>query len=499
MKIMPNYQHSYNMVIRAKILSLAVLFSGFSFVQTGCKKLVTVDSPSNGLTSENVYTNDATASAVLISRYAGLGSNSPLRAFSINSISLVSGLSSDELTLYGGTANANTALAQYYLNSLSAGISTSSSSTIWSDFYSNIYAVNLVLERLAVSGSLTPTVKQQLMGEAKFLRAFYYFYLVNLYGDVPLTTTSDYRVDAVLSRSPQVQVYQQIITDLNDAQNLLTGGYVGADAKSSTVERLRPNKWTATALLARAYLYRQQWDSAELAATAVINNTSLYSLCPNLNNVFLKNSTEAIWQIQPVNPGWNTEDARVFILPPTGPTSNSSITGYPVYLSTQLLNSFDSSDQRRVNWLGSVTVNGNTYYYPYKYKSATLNAPVTEYLMVFRLAEQYLIRSEARARQNNIGGATSDLDTIRKRSGLPDISANDQPSLIAAILHERQVELFTEWGNRWLDLKRTGNLDIVMDSVAVDKHTKWNSNWQWYPIPSYEIAQDPHLVQNLDY
>jgi len=487
------------MIIRVKILSLAVLFSGFAVIQTGCKKLVTVDSPSNGLTSENVYTNDATASAVLISRYAGLGSSTPLRAFSINSISLVSGLSADELTLYGGVANTNTTLAQYYLNSLSAGTSTSSSSTIWSDFYSNVYAVNLALERLAVSGSLTPAVKQQLMGEAKFLRAFYYFYLVNLYGDVPLTITSDYRVDAVLSRAPQAQVYQQITADLKDAQNLLTGGYVGSDAKSSTTERLRPNKWAATALLARTYLYRQQWDSAELEATAVINNTSLYGLCPILNNVFLKNSTESIWQIQPVNPGWNTEDARIFILPSTGPTGNSSVTGYPVYLSSRLFDSFEASDQRRVDWVDSVTVNGSTYYYPYKYKSATLNAPVTEYLMVFRLAEQYLIRAEARAWQNNIGGATSDLDTIRKRSGLPDISANDQTSLIAAILHERQVELFTEWGNRWLDLKRTRNLDIVMDSAALDKHTNWNSNWRWYPIPSYEIVQDPHLVQNPGY
>jgi len=487
------------MVIRAKILSLAVLFSGFSLMQTGCKKLVTVDSPSNGLTSENVYTNDATASAVLISRYAGIGSNSPLGAFSINSISLVSGLSADELTLYGGAANANSSLAQYYLNSLSAGISTSSPQTPWSDFYSNVYVVNLILERLAVSGTLTPAIKQQLMGEAKFLRAFYYFYLVNLYRDVPLTTTSDYRVDAVLSRSPAPQVYQQIIADLKNAQNLLTGSYVGADAKSSTTERLRPNKWAATALLARVYLYQQQWDSAELEATAVINNTNLYSLCPNLNNVFLKNSTEAIWQIQPVNPGWNTEDARVFILPPTGPTGNSSVTGYPVYLSSRLLNSFDSLDQRRVDWIGVVTVNGTTYHYPYKYKSATLNAPVTEYLMVLRLAEQYLIRAEARARQNNIGAALSDLNTIRERSELPDITTNDQASLIAAIMHERQVELFTEWGNRWLDLKRIGNLDTVMDSVAVDKHTNWNSNWQWYPIPSYEILHDPNLEQNPGY
>jgi len=496
---MLNNHQSYHKFIQVKSFSLAILFLGFAFVQAGCKKLVAVDSPTNYITSQNVYTNDATASAVLIGIYSGLGANSPLQAFSINSISLVSGLSADELTLYGGAANANAVLAQFYLNNLSAGLSTSSTQTIWSNFYSDLYVVNLALERLAVSGSLTPSVKQQLTGEAKFLRAFFYFYLVNLYGDVPLTTTSDYRVDAVLFRTPQAQVYQQIIADLKDAQDLLTDGYVGADARSSTTERLRPNKWAAAALLARTYLYRQQWDSAELEATKVLGNTSLYTLCPSLNNVYLKNSPEAIWQVQPVNPGWNTEDGRVFILPSTGPTGNSSVTGYPVYLGSRLLNSFETSDLRREDWVSSVTVNGSSYYYPYKYKNASLNAPVTEYLMMLRLGEQYLIRAEARARQNNIGGALSDLDTIRKRSGLPDFSGNDQTSLIAAILHERQVELFTEWGNRWLDLKRTGNVDAVMNSVAPLKGTTWNINWQWYPIPSYEIVQDPNLVQNPSY
>jgi hypothetical protein len=268
---------------------------------------------------------------------------------------------------------------------------------------------------------------------------------------------------------------------------------------SPTTERVRPNKWAATALLARAFLYNQQWDSADAAASRVIKNTALYQL-DTLNGVFLKNSTEAIWQLQPVNTGWNTEDARIFILPPTGPTTNSSVTGYPVILSPQLLSNFEPGDARRLAWVDSVIVNGSTFYYPFKYKNATLNNPITEYLMVLRLGEQYLIRAEARAQENtNIGDAQTDLNTIRQRAGLGATGASDEGSLLAAIQHERQAELFTEWGHRWLDLKRTGEVNVVMSNLTKVSGWTWNTEWQLYPIPLYDITQDPKLVQNNGY
>lgn len=483
--------------IRGVVAGLGLI--AILLAQTGCKKLVTVGSPDTSLTSGNIYTTDATAASVLTGIYALLNANTPLYSQSINSISLLAGLSSDEFTLYGGAANANTGLVQYYMNRLVSGASTTSSQSIWSDCYSKLYTINLALERLVVSNSLTPVVRQQLMGEAKFLRAFFYFYLVNLYGNVPLTISSDYIANSVLSRNPQEQVYQQIIADLKDAQNLLIDGYTGSDALSITTERVRPNKWAATALLARAYLYTGIYDSAAIQASAVIDHTALYRLC-SMDSVFLKNSTEAIWQLQPVNAGWNTEDARIFILPATGPTSNSPVTGFPVCLSPQLLGSFETGDGRRSGWVDSVTVNGVTYYYPYKYKSATLNAPVTEYLMVLRLGEQYLIRAEARVRgNNNVTGAQDDLNAIRARAGLGSTTAGGQDAIISAIEHERQVELFTEWGQRWLDLKRTGTVNAVMGTVAPAKGTDWSTSWQWYPIPLYEITQDPNLAQNTGY
>jgi len=119
------------------------------------------------------------------------------------------------------------------------------------------------------------------------------------------------------------------------------------------------------------------------------------------------------------------------------------------------------------------------------------------------LGEQCLIRAEARAQQGNLNGAISDLDIIRKRAGLPLI-ANTNPGisqsvLLTAILHERQVELFTEWGHRWLDLKRTNNVDGVMNTVTTQKGGTWNSDWQWYPITLSELQTAPNLVQNEGY
>ncbi len=252
-------------------------------------------------------------------------------------------------------------------------------------------------------------------------------------------------------------------------------------------------------MLARAYLYTQKWDSADAEASLVINQSNLYNL-DSLNGVFLANSTEAIWQLQPVAPNLNTWEGSDFILvsPPDG--------NNPVYLSDNLLNSFEAGDARFTNWVGNFTDTSGTYYFPYKYKVKT-NASLIEYMMVLRLAELYLIRSEARAMEGNVlgsNGAIGDLDIIRTRAWLANYSGStDNNSVLSAILHERQVELFTEWGHRWLDLKRTSSVDSVMGRVYPMKINQpgaaWNSNWQLFPIPLGDLLTDPNLVQNPGY
>jgi starch-binding outer membrane protein, SusD/RagB family len=193
----------------------------------------------------------------------------------------------------------------------------------------------------------------------------------------------------------------------------------------------------------------------------------------------------------------DTYDGNFFIL-------LSSPQGGCCALSPQLLNSFEPGDMRRIDWVDSFYTSTASYYYPFKYKvkGGTAITTVTEYEMVLRLAEQYLIRAEANAQQGNTGAALYDLNVIRKRANLQNYSgATDESSLLTAILHERQVELFTEWGHRWLDLIRTGNGNSVMSLVTPQKGGTWNSDGYQllYPIPQSELSVDYNLSQNSGY
>jgi hypothetical protein len=478
---------------------LNIIFAFLTLLEVSCKKLVEVDAPNNVITANNVYTSDVTAIAVLNGLYTELSRSNYNNSAAIPNISLWVGLSSDELTLWSNTSSASQ--IAYFKNDLTE---ITGGGDFWLNIYPYIYTCNAAIEGLENSAVLTLAVKKQLLGEAKFLRAFFYFYLVNLYGDVPLALTTDYSVNAILYRSAAAQVYQQIIADLLEAQELLRDGYVKSDAKTlytASAERVRPCKAVATAFLARTYLYTGDWNKAEAMATAVINNNVIYDTVP-LNQVFLKNSKEAIWQLQPVTSDaiTNTAEAVFFILsnPPEG-LSNQ----HPVYLSDTLLNSFETGDRRKANggWINEYTDGSESYYYPFKFKDITQGTGVnpSEYTMLLRLGEQYLIRAEARAQQNNISGAKSDLNVIRRRAGLGNTSANDKQSLLTTILDERQVELFTELGLRWFDLKRSGNVNALMNSVSEAKGGVWSSHKQLYPISQSELLKNPNMTQTPGY
>jgi hypothetical protein len=477
---------------KMKCLVIKVLGLVLITQMTNCKKLVTVSSPDTSITQDNVYTSDATAISVLTGVYTNMSQNG--LSSGLCAMSFYPELSADELALIDYTNPIYTAYYTNSLNNRNTGISD-----FWNNIYPIIFTLNSAITGLADAKGMTPAVEQQLMGEAKFMRAFCYFYIVNLYGDVPLVTGTNYTINALLPRAPATEVWAQIITDLQDAQKLLSPNYLDATLLNTTNQKVRPTQWAATALLARAYLYTGNWIGADSAASAVINNSTLFAL-NSLDSVFLANSNEAIWQLQPVILGQNTPDAWLFIIPSTGPT----IGNYPVFLNTSLLNAFEPGDQRRVVWVDSVQANGTTYYYPFKYQNAMLNAAVTEYEMVLRLAEQYLIRAEAEANGagSGLSSAIQDLNTIRARAGLDSTAATNQQQVLAAIFHERQVELFTEWGHRWLDLKRMDSVNSVMSSVTPMKSngtTSWQNYQQLYPITLYELQHDPNLQQNSGY
>ncbi len=462
------------------ILTISVLVSA-----TACKKFVAIDAPRNEVITEIVFQSDAAAIATVLGLYSRMNVTS--LSLTNGGLSVYTGLSSDEIYNIG----ASTTYDPYLTNGL-LSTTVTIRNRFWEAAYERIFHANSIIEGLSTSSNVSEKVKKQLLGETLLVRATHYFYLVNLFGDVPLVLSSDYRVTATLPRSAASNIYDQIITDLIEAQELMATEYLSTN-NSITNVRIRPNKYAAIALLSRIYLYQKKWEKAEATASLLIGNEDQYALTTNLANVFLPtNNKEVIWQVIPVAANANTAEGNLFI--PASGTTRPNFAFTP-----SLLNAFEAEDRRKSNWTSVATVSGIPYTYPFKYKVRTGGSPYTEYNIILRLAEQYLIRAEARAQQNNLTGpesAETDINTIRSRAGLPYISATTLEDVLLAIERERQVELFCEWGHRWLDLKRTGRVDEILSVV---KGTDWQTTDQLYPIPFNDITNNPFLSQNPGY
>lgn len=440
-----------------------------------CEDFLNIDAPVTELISEDVFEDDLTATAAMAGLYASMSTGSG----GLNSITFLGGLLADESILFSTDQNTQ----QFYTNNIIP--SNGKVSTFWgSSGYTYIYQANSVIEGLDGSSQVTPSLKTQLTGEALFIRAFLHFYLLNLFGDIPYITTTNYISNTSAVRLPKTEVFQNIISDLLDAQGRLPDDYSFSDS-----ERIRPIKWAATSLLARVYLYSGAWELAEAQSTSVIDNIAMFNLT-SLDEVYLKNSNESIWQLKPDGSNENTQEGTIFIL-----------TGTPRYsaLTDEFINSFEPGDLRKQHWIDSIIVGENTWSYPFKYKIRTGSDPFNEYSMVLRLAEQYLIRAEARCMQHKLTSAIDDIDVIRQRSGLPLINTTNpsisKEDLELLIERERRAELFSEWGHRWLDLKRTGRADVVLSAVK----SGWQSTDALFPIPASDILVNRNMTQNPGY
>jgi hypothetical protein len=487
----------------------------FVWVLFSCKKILSIPPPASELTAEQIFSTDQNANQAMAGAYSelinGTGNGSLAQTlFAAGLSSFISGFSSDELVVNLPNSSITAQLYNYNTNHLFAEGLTSQnnvySDAIWISAFAAIYDANAVINGISTSQStlLHDSVRNELTGEAKGLRAFCYFYLANFFGDVPLLTTNAPVLQQTESRTPVSQVYTQIVSDLTAAQAALPG-----DFSAGGGQRIRINKWAAAALLARVYLYNKNYSQAAAQASLAIDSSSLFSLETNLGNVFLANSNEAIWQLQQdVNnnsTGNAVPEASLFLPNPL----NSGF--LDVGLSPQLLHAFEPGDLRRQQWVDSAASNlsffggssADTFYFPFKYKTGAYNMVVggtaVEYYMVLRLAEQYLIRAEAEANLGNTAAAIADLDKLRERAGLPDLSGSlSQAAVLAAVAHERQTELFCEWGHRWFDLKRTGEADSVLSQIALKQ--PWAGDYQLlYPLPYTDLLYDHNLIQNPGY
>lgn len=438
----------------------------------GCGKLVTVPPPVTQVTAAGAFSNDATAEATVAGLYSQIMSGGMFFLNGANT--LYGGLSADEL--YGTTPDAAT--DAFTNNSLLAD-NPIVTTPLWERAYSYLYVENACLEGIGGAGGVSETTKEKLSGEALFMRGLMLFYLTNLFGDIPLPLTTDYKDNAGLPRSDSATVYARIIADLRDAEDRFRRSGMNDGPN-------RPGAAACEALLARVYLYQKNWVQAANETDTVIGSGA-YGI-ESLDAVFSAGNREAIFSLVPVIPSLNTAEGLYFI-----PYDETSL---PLYgITDALLAAFEEGDGRKSAWVGSQTVNGITYAYPYKYKARGSDA-VTENYVVLRLAEQYLIRAEARAHIGDLDGATEDINTIRVRAGLLPLDRGLVADvLLSRIAGENRIEFFGEWGHRWLDLKRTGTADEVLSRLKPG----WKATDVLYPIPYSQLLLNPALVQNKGY
>lgn len=441
---------------------------------TSCTDFVEVDLPKNQLSAALIFEDASMAESAIRGVYYQMRSSGLISGDGLN-VSM--GLYTDELDYYQiGQGEAPEHYQNHTIQSNDPVIAV-----FWNSAYTQIYTVNAIIAGVANSVSLTLGDKNQFKGEALFVRSYLHLLLVELFGDIPYITGTDYTVNKTVARMPRASVYEHIITDLRLAVELLSD-------EDLSGEHVRPYAAVAEAVLSRAYLYTGQWSLAEAMADKVI--AKFGALEPDLNKVFLKDASGTIWQFKPNGDGDNTKEGTQFIFS-IGPPLN-------IALSDLLFDAFESGDLRQSSWMKEVhnVTNTESWYHAFKYKEQNKTDSSLEYSVQLRLAEQYLIRAESRVHLNDISGAQADINAVRNRAGLNNTTAVTQNELLPAILQERRVELFTEQGHRWFDLKRMGKAAEVLGAIKPN----WKATHILLPVPDKELTLNPNLLpQNEGY
>ena len=436
--------------MKNKIIVLSLFIISISALS--CKKYLDVK-PYDSVSDENTIVDLPSAETAVRGAYRSLASNNYGSSF--QTTILLSG--ADVRSLNNAQTDLNT--INYDLRSDIGFLST-----FWSNLYNTINRANHVIEKvpLITDARLTDSIRNQLIGEAYFLRALSYFDLGRLFGNVQifLTPTKTVADKLGVQQSTQAEVYEQVIADLNKAATLLPVAVV----------RNRARKLTAVALRARVYLYQKKYAEAEADATTVLSNSNYKLIKPfALAAGTAESILELSFSVDAVNAGyglWNTSNRA---LEPKADLHNL-LNDPNVGGGRKILSVANASGQ----FIGGIFPTNTSANY------------------ILRTAEIYLIRAEARVQKStpDITGAVEDLNAIKLRSGVPLSSASAKEDILLDIENERRVEFALE-PFRWFDLVRTGRAAEVLNAANPDKYI--------FPIPASEIIADPSLVQNPSY
>lgn len=482
---------------------ISTILLSFALLSLGaCSSLE--EEPASQLVTEQFYQNEQQATAAVTASYRKLYETGQSLYNSLFQIGVE--MATDDYEAGPRARNAHVRA----ISGLTHDASNDRMEQLWKQSYDAINASNIAIDRIPLikPDKISETIRTRLINEAKFLRALHYFNLVRWFGDVPiiLHETTSFTPEALyVAKSPATDVYQQIINDLKDAENLpAPNEYGSADIGRATAG-------AAKSLLAKVYLTRQDWPNAAAKSKEVIDK-HWYALFENFVDVFevpKKNGKEHIFSAQfQGNGGYQGNSLASRSAPNEVPGINGDYAD-AIHKQGRLYESFSETDTRRaVTFVTQMIspVDGKLYTFEphlHKYYDPAVEGnpgQSSRNLPIIRYAEVLLIYAEALNEQHQgpTAAAYSALDEVRQRAGIPllkdiapSLSVNDFRD---SVFQERRKELVFEY-QRWFDLVRRGpdyyvkTLKAAGKTLAAPKHIR-------FPTPQRELNLNPKLKQD---
>tara|TARA_R110002020_G_scaffold1998_2_gene9181 strand:+ start:52663 stop:54072 length:1410 start_codon:yes stop_codon:yes gene_type:complete len=468
-----------------KIYKTIILVSLSIFLCFSCEGLLE-ENPESYIGSDQFFKTGEDALSAVYAIYSDLTANHSRNMYILNSYT------TDEGTGEPGSTNE---LEDYVFDSTQGTVTE-----FWKDHYKVISNANVVIEGI-VPIEMDETLKNNLLGEARFLRTLAYFRLVRFYGDVPLVLSPTKSIDNInVERAPVNSVYAQIVEDLDFAEaNLLP---------QERTEIGRPSNGAATGLLAKVYLTMQNWEMAAQKSKQLIDSGS-YGLMDDFSEVFTpdtQNNRENIFVLNFKSgmPGDQQFELKYY-LPRDLPGARGLSRYHP---TTEIYESYEANDSRK-DWtfFTSYTYEGETYTFaPHwhkfmDYRTLGNTDDNDTDVPILRYADILLMYAEA---LNEMGGPTSEayaaLNLVRRRAfkvedSTYDLEALTEEGFREAVWNERKLEFAGEW-QRWFDLKRTDRL-LSIKSAMLGRQVP--ERYQLLPIPQREMDANPNLKQNPGY
>jgi hypothetical protein len=481
--------------IYIKMIALAAVMATVA----SCSKSFLDKQPESSLTTGNFYKTAKDAEGALVGAYDALQQEYYIWDYQIN------GDTRADNTYAGGDNPANFQIDKFQVNAINSNVERD-----WNMLYNSIMRTNAVLDNVPnITDPAWPNDdrKNQILGEAKFLRALHYFHIVRNWGDVPLVLSMT-DADIFKTRSSVADVYAAIETDLKEAETALPETY-----SSPEQTRGRATKGAAQALLAKVYAQQLKYAECLDYCNKVLANTN-YSLLADYDDLFdgaHENSNEAIfeiqyhsdgegdWGIQLITPESLTGDNwKKFNVPSHDLVQKMRAEGDSVRLHASILFEFVSA--RPDEYPGNF---GDAVPFIYKWRNPNgWNSP--DNVILIRLADIMLLKAEALNETGQTGQAIPIINTIRDRVDLPATTATTQAQVKEAILKERRFELAFE-GERWYDLLRAGSqytittMNAVNGAGGANLNYSVNENKLLFPIPQKERDLNKNLTQNNGY